>query len=252
MSTDIEFKPEAAAAASAPHANGKEPCGSDAKAARPSTASAATVYQRPGAEYFDALLWRLFDRREDADGVGYLLGVTGCARQSGVSTLTANLAIRAADHGLGPVLVVDANDQHPKLQRLFGGKSGLGIAGVLAGQTSLAAAVQSTRVPGLQLLPLGSSGLLSRVRSDPGRMEGLIAELHETYSLVFVDLPGACQMSPSHCLAHALDGAVLVIRSERIGPGVANDCVRRLAHDGIHVLGAVITDQHTYLPSWLA
>jgi protein-tyrosine kinase len=252
MSTDIEFKPESAATAFAPHANGKEHSGNAPSAARASAASAATVYQRPGAEYFDALLWRLFDRREDGDGVGYLLGVTGCARQSGVSTVTANLAIRAADHGLGPVLVIDANDQHPKLRHLFGGKAGLGVADVLAGNAPLAAAVQPTRVPGLQLLPLGTSGLLSRVRSDPGRTEGLIAELRETYSMVLVDLPGACQMSPTHSLAHALDGAVLVIRSERIGRGAANDCVRRLAHGGIRVLGAVLTDQHTYLPSWLA
>src|ERR1700675_4707976 len=125
MSTDIEFKPESAAAH---HANGKEHTGSEPGTARASIVSAATVYQRPGAEYFDALLWRLFDRREDADGVGYLLGITGCARQSGVTTVTANLAIRAADHGLGPVLLVDANDHHPQLHRVFGAKAGFGVA----------------------------------------------------------------------------------------------------------------------------
>src|SRR4029077_14299463 len=163
-----------------------------------------TVCQRPGAEYFDALLWRLFDRREDADGVGYLLGVTGCARQSGVSTVAANLAIRAADHGLGPVLLVDANDHHPQLQRLFRAKIGAGLADVMAGQTALANAIQPTRVPGLQLLPLGTAGLIGRLRIDSARIEGLVAELRETYSLVLVDLPGACQMSHSTCLAHTL------------------------------------------------
>ena len=246
MSTDIDLKPELASGPS-PRANGAE-----MNRARTHAASAPTVYQRPAAEYFDALLWRLFDRRDDADGAGYLLGVTGCARQSGVSTVAANLAIRAADHGLGPVLLVDANDHHPQLHRLMRAKSGAGLADVLAGRASLAAAVQPTCVPGLQLLSLGSASLLKRLRIDSARPEQLVAELRETYSLVLVDLPGACQMSHSHWLAHALDGTVLVIRSQRIGRGVAHECQRRLAQDGIQILGAVLTDQHTYLPSWLA
>jgi Mrp family chromosome partitioning ATPase len=247
MSTDIEVKTETSANGSAARANGVEANGPPAR-----VVSSATVYERPGAEYFDDLLWRLFDRHEDAHGLGYLLGVTGCTRQSGVSTVAANLAIRAADHGLGPVLLVDANDQHPHLNRIFKAKAPHGLADVMAGQTALAAAVQPTRVPGLQLLPLGTDGLMRRVRIDPARTEALAAELRESFALVLVDLPGACQMSHSCGLAHALDGAVLVIRSEKIGRGVAQECQRRLAHDGIHLLGAVITDQHTYLPSWLA
>src|SRR3989304_4178616 len=53
------------------------------------------VLARPGADRYDALLWRLCACREDADNVGFLLGLTGCSRRSGVSTLAANLAIRA-------------------------------------------------------------------------------------------------------------------------------------------------------------
>jgi Mrp family chromosome partitioning ATPase len=246
MSTDIQIKSEPSSKSPSPQTNGDA-----AAAARHHFASPPTVCARPGSEYFDALLWRLFERREDPTGAGYLLGVTGCARQSGVSTVAANVAIRAADHGLGPVLLIDANEHHPHLHRLFSAKSRVGLAEVMSGQTSLAEAAQSTRVHGLQLVPLGSAGLMKRVRIDSARIEALVAELRETYSLVLVDLPGACQMSHCPGLAHALDGALLVIRSERIGRGVANECQRRLAHDGIHILGAVITDQHTYLPSWL-
>jgi Mrp family chromosome partitioning ATPase len=252
MSTDIDIKTDVTDSGPVTWANGTLKNGAELNGTHPLAPAAPAVCQRPGADYFDALLWRLFDRREDADGVGYLLGVTGCARQSGVTTVAANLAIRAADHGLGPVLLVDANDHHPQLHRVFGAKSRSGLADVLAGQAALAAAVLPTRVPGLQLLPLGIAGQLGRVRTDPSRVEGLVAELRETYSLVLVDLPGACQMSHSYWLAHALDGAVLVIRSERIGRNAATESMRRLAHDGIHVLGAVLTDQHTYLPSWLA
>lgn len=249
MSTDIHLKPESATNGSAPRVAS---AATNVARTHTSVASvAATVHERLGAEYFDALLWRLFDHRQDDNGIGYLLGVTGCTRESGVSTVASNLAIRAADHGLGPVLLVDANLHHPQLHRLIGAKSGLGLADVLAGQTTIAATAQATRVPGLQILPHGTEGLLRRARVDSARMEGLVAELRETYSLVLVDLPGACQMGQSQWLAHALDGAVLVIRSERIGWGVAQGCHRCLTQDGVHVVGAVLTDQHAYLPSWL-
>jgi Mrp family chromosome partitioning ATPase len=249
MSTDIEIKPESATNESAPRA---ADVGVNGTRSTTTSAAAATVCQRPGAEFFDALLRRLFDERGYDDGVAYLLGITACARQSGVSTVVANLAIRAADHGLGPVLVIDANAHHPNLHRLIGAKSGPGLAEVLAGQASIRTAAQVTRVAGLHVLPLGSAGLFSRVRLDPARRDGLVSELREAYSLVLVDLPGACQMSQSQWLAHALDGAVLVIRSERTGRGIAQECLRRMTQDGVHVLGAVLTDQHTYLPSWLA
>ena len=162
--------------------------------------------------------------------------------------MASNLAIRAADHGLGPVLLVDANLHHPHLHRLIGAKSGLGLADVLAGQASLAATAQATRVPGLHVLPHGTERLLGRVCTDSMRLKGLVAELRESYSLVFVDLPEACQLGQSRGLAQALDGTALIIRSERIGRDVAQECHRRLTQDGIHVVGAVLTDHApTYL-----
>ncbi len=179
MSTDIHFEPKSAG-------NGAEsrtarPGANGARAQALVASAAATVYQRAGAEHFDALLWRLFDQCRGDDGVGYVLGVTGCARQTGVSTVASNLAIRAADHGLGPVLLVDANLRHPQLHRLIGAKPALGLADVLAGQTSLADAAQATLVPGLQVLLHGTEGLLGRVRVDTVRVDGLMAELRESY-----------------------------------------------------------------------
>jgi Mrp family chromosome partitioning ATPase len=249
MSTDIQLQPNSSSSGAVPRAASRAANGARAQALVAS--AVATVFQRAGAEHFDALLWRLFDRREDDDGVGCVLGVTGCARQSGVSTVASNLAIRAADHALGPVLLVDANLHHPQLHRLIDAKTGVGLADVVAGKTTLVAAAQATRVPGLQVLPHGTEGLLGRVHVDSVRMEGLVAELRESYSLVFVDLPEACQLGQMRWLAQVLDGTMLIIRSERIGRDLAQECLRRLTQEGINVVGAVMTDQHTYVPSWL-
>ncbi len=87
---------------------------------------------RPGAEHYDTLLWRIAPRLETAGGMGLLLGLTSSDRQAGVSTVAANLAIRAADHKLGPVLLADCNFRHPTLHTLLR-KERLRIDGCIGG-----------------------------------------------------------------------------------------------------------------------
>ena len=75
------------------------------------------VPRRRGADAYDTLLWRLQPRlgesRVKSDGAGFLVGVTACDRKAGVSTVAANLAIRAADHQMRPVLLIDSACQQP-------------------------------------------------------------------------------------------------------------------------------------------
>jgi Mrp family chromosome partitioning ATPase len=213
--------------------------------------AAAHIPPRPGAEHYDTLLWRLCARRPDALDASFLLGLVGCGRQAGVSTVATNLAIRAADHGLGPVLLVDANVAHPHLHRLWKLKPSAGLADVLAGQAALEACLQTTSVAGLDLLPFGDARRLDQARIDPLRFEGVVSQMREQYSLVICDLPEARDMGHALLLAGVLDGALVVVRSERVGRHAAQQTINRLASDGVNMVGAVITDHRHYLPNWL-
>jgi capsular exopolysaccharide synthesis family protein len=222
-----------------------------ARRAAPSTASATNASHRPGAEYFDDLLWRVESRRVKDDSAAFLLGLTSCRRRSGVSTVAANLAIRAADHGLGPVLLADFNIHSPALHTLLHAKHRSGVAEVLAGQASLEACIQATPIAGLQLLPAGTITRSDHLREAPERIEQLVSTLREQFTLVIVDLPAADHLGPAMFMAAALDAAILVVRSEETRREAAQQTLQRLTDDGVPLVGAVLTDRHCDLPTWL-
>ena len=84
--------------------------------------------RRRASAKIDALLWRLKARLESRSEGAHVVGITSCCPGSGVTTTIANLAIRAADHHLGPVLLIDANSLRPRQHRQFrlNPKTGLG------------------------------------------------------------------------------------------------------------------------------
>jgi Mrp family chromosome partitioning ATPase len=211
----------------------------------------ATVVCRPRAAHYDALMAQVCPQRDEADAAGYLVGLLGCGPCAGVSTITANLAIRAADHGLSPVLVVDANPQRPIQHRLFGTSARRGFADVVAGKTALAAAVERTMVDGLELLPFGERVVSGKLPSDPAICAGIIYELRERYLRVFVDLPDVRDIGPVLWLASALDAAIVVVRADRVRRDAAQLALDRLNHGSVPVIGAVVNDERRYLPNWL-
>jgi Mrp family chromosome partitioning ATPase len=217
----------------------------------PTGTSATSIANRIGAEYYDSLLWRIEARRSHDDATGFLLGFTSSDRRAGVSTVAANLAIRAADHGLGPVLLADCNFCHPTLHALFRLKRTVGMADILAGQATLDACVQPTPIAGLQLLPAGTSLRLQSLRVAPEWTCELMALLRERFSLVIADLPSADQLGATVLLAAALDAALLVVRSKRARPHSAVHAVQRLTEDRVPLIGSVLTERHRELPYWL-
>lgn len=210
------------------------------------------IPQRPGTECYDTLLWRLQDLRDPASEAAFLVGLAGCSRKSGVSTLATNLAVRAADHQMGPVLLADMDFRQPSLARLLGARDDLGLADVLAGQVTLDECVRSTQFSNLNFLPMGDVSKLSRISVDPGHIEAVFAQLREEYSVVVCDLPESGALENANPLAAALDAVLLVVRSESERRRKAQTMVRRLAEDGVPLIGAVVTDQQEYLPTWLS
>jgi Mrp family chromosome partitioning ATPase len=212
---------------------------------------ARPIGKRPGSQYYDAILWRCLAEQEEENGGGRLLGLTSCGRQSGVTTLATNLATRAADHDIGPVLLVDGNVGHPQLHRLMNADRATGLADVLTGEATLGLSVQATAVPDLQLLRLGTRDLLNHARVDRRQLQALVSELRESYAAVFVDLPEAGEMEHMLPFARKLDATLLVIRAGRARRHHAQHAIQQLSTSGVRVAGAVVTGQHQYVPNWL-
>jgi len=209
----------------------------------------ATTPRRRGADYYDTILWRVRPS-ETPVGEGFSLAITSCGRRSGVSTVAANLAIRAADHRLTPTLLVDANLAHPRVDRSFRLYDAPGLANVWAQDCDLSDAIHASGVEGLSVMPLGDQGLIDRTRVDHESLSSLLAELRNDYATIIFDLPDVRQLRHSLLIAQQVDAALLVMRSEVTRRKVAQATVSRLGADGVKVVGTVVTQQKSYIPRW--
>ncbi|MGL4511591.1 MAG: CpsD/CapB family tyrosine-protein kinase [Lacipirellulaceae bacterium] len=207
--------------------------------------------RRRGAEPYDTLLWRVQPMLEGRRGAGALVAVIGCDAGAGVTTVAANLAIRAADHRIRPALLIDCNASKPRLGRHFRLAKGPGLAEVLAGDSALADAVQNTKVEGLDVLPFGTAGLLDRSGLDPQQIEATIDELRESYELVVLDMPAANDLRQLLLAARRVDAAILVVRSETTSRRAAEQAAARLRADDVNLVGSFVTRQRQYLPNWI-
>jgi Mrp family chromosome partitioning ATPase len=225
------------------------PAESEAPASRGKSSRAAAA--RRGAEPYDTLLWRLQPLLESSRGVGSLVGVIGAEPGVGVTTVAANLAIRAADHRLSPTLLVDCNAARPRLGRHFHVPKGPGFAEVLAGDCSLADATYQSKVEGLYVLPLGSAKLLDSAGLDPQQFEAAVNGLRESYELVVFDMPSAGELRHQLLTARRTDAALLVVRSEATTRRTASLAASRLRADGVNLVGSFVTRQRQYLPTWV-
>ncbi len=209
------------------------------------------IPRRRGADAYDTLLWRLQPQMEDNRGAGFLTGITACSRGAGVSTVAANLAIRAADHHMDPVLLVDANVAHPQVARKFRMRNAYGLADVLAGQCSVQEAIHPTPVQGLEVMPLGTAGLMDRVGLHHEQFEAMLAGFRESHDMIVFDLPEVSELRHMLLVARQLDAAILALRSERTSHRVAEETASRLRADGVKLVGSVVTRQRHYVPNWL-
>ena len=220
-----------------------------AQAAAAVSATSATTPRRRGADYYDTILWRVRPQDTPVEE-GFSLAITSCSRRSGVSTVAANLAIRAADHRLTPTLLVDANLAHPRVDRSFRLYDEPGLANVLAQDCDLREAIHPSGVEGLSVMPLGDQGLIDRTRVDHESLSSLLAELRSDYATIIFDLPCVRQLRHSLLIAQQVDAALLVLRSEATRRKVAQATVNRLGADGVNVVGTVVTQQKSYIPRW--
>ena len=174
----------------------------------------------------------------------HVIVLTSPGPGAGKTTVTSNLGIVMAEIGRR-VLLVDGDLRSPKLHDVFQLSNSWGLCDVLRssnpiGECGLLQIVRHTDVPGLDLLPGGTT------RESPShllyspRVAELLRRVGEEYDLVLVDSPPMMQLADARVLGRIADGVVLVIRSGHTTPGLAQLAVRRFAEDGTRVLGTVL------------
>jgi capsular exopolysaccharide synthesis family protein len=165
--------------------------------------------------------------------------VTSTGPEEGKSTVLANLAVSLASSGRR-TLVVDTDLRRPSLHRLFGLSDGRGLADVLAGDAEIEAALRTSHVPGLEVLPSGTRPPNPAELIESARLHELIASLRERYDYILLDSPPAGGLIDSSLLSALADGVIFVVEPRRFDQRIVRTAIRQLERAGARLYGVVL------------
>lgn len=168
-----------------------------------------------------------------------VLQVTSPDPGDGKSTFTANLAVSLAQTGKR-VLLVDADFRRPRVAKIFGVDSSLGLSGAIQGTADLMDCVVASGAENLWLLPCGPRP------ANPSELLGtqlfreLVDSMRKEFDYVLIDTPPVLAVTDPCVVAPRVDGVVLLIRITKDVRPHARRTVESLHELGANVLGVVV------------
>lgn len=168
-----------------------------------------------------------------------VIQVTSPDPGDGKSTFTANLAVSLAQTGKR-VLLADADFRRPRVAKIFGVDSGIGLCGAIQGLAELQDAILPSGTENLWLLPSGPrpenpSELLGSVR-----FREVVELLREAYDYVLIDTPPVLAVTDPCVVAPRVDGVVLLLRITKDVRPHARRTVESLNELGANIVGVVV------------
>jgi tyrosine-protein kinase Etk/Wzc len=178
----------------------------------------------------------LLDRRRPAGG--FTLAVTSAARGEGKSTLASHLAASAARVGQR-VLLIDADLDHPTLDKLFSVAGKPGLVQAVRDSSDVNCLIQATSVPGLDLLAAGGRSDCGAVLQD-GRFPQIVTQLTGRYDLVVIDTSPVLAAPEALYVGRASDLCLLSVLCDESQQVLVEQAHHRLQEVGVKIRGAVL------------
>jgi len=191
----------------------------------------------PQEESFRRLRTNLFAL--DASTPLRTLLVASAEPQEGKTTIVAKLACAIAESGR-QVIAVDCDLHRPTLHTILGLTNGLGVSSVLQKKATLDAALQTTDIPGLQLLCSGpATPRLGELLGSPA-MTDLVENLRQRFDIVLLDTPAIQAVVDASILAPLTDGVLLVVERARTQERSVRNACQQLANVDATLIGVVV------------
>lgn len=201
-------------------------------------------------------------------GQGLVVQFIGSNPGEGVSTITRDFALTAAQYTNEPVLLLDfdwGRDSHfTYFQQAFKQQSlnidlestlnlSVDVSPLvgLSGPSGTVAPLTFHRLPGIGLI-LGRTSLA--LRAMPERTPCILSqpniwdELRSHFILTVVDSPPSNQSYDGIVLSGSMDAVVLVVRAESTRRPVVENLRDRLIAQGAPLVGLVLNQRHFYIP----
>ena len=166
--------------------------------------------------------------------------ITSSGPAEGKSTSSYAIAMSFAQIGRRVVLV-DGDMRKPAQHRNVGVANKLGLANILASQSTIEQALVPTEEPNLTFLPAGPVPINpAELIVGPG-MAALLDTLKSQYDIVIIDGPPVLGLADAPALASQVDSTLFVIEANRAHSRQANAALGRLRAANARIVGALLT-----------
>lgn len=173
----------------------------------------------------------------DTEGCKVIL-VTSAMQSEGKSLTALNLAISIAQTE-AKVLIIDGDLRKPKLNRLLGASSNIGLSNLLMDPEKLNVTILEHEQFDISVIlsgdiPPNPSELLASVR-----MQKLITALRSRYDYIIIDSPPIDMVIDPVVLAPLSDGVLFVVRADQSERGAVIHAMEQMKYAKAKVLGFV-------------
>lgn len=171
-----------------------------------------------------------------------LIQVTSAMPAEGKTTVTAGLGIVMAQLS-ERVLLVDCDLRRPRLHSVLGLDNEVGLSNLLAGEGTLADALQ--RVPGIPSLYLLASGPLPPNPSEllaSNRTRELMSVISDACDVALLDSPPVLSVTDSMIVSRAASATIMVTRRKRSTRRQLAKATTRITDADAALIGAVLND----------
>lgn len=192
-------------------------------------------------------LWNSLQRRL-AGRPSSAITITSVNPGEGVSTITRDLAIVAAESSGAKVLIVDATPQQQHFTHAGLRLAPIGLDQLVLNQARLREAV--VPVPGRRvwLSTLADGARISGLGLNPDVMGRVMSTLRERFNLILIDAPPISRSVATGMIASIADGTILVCEADKTRMPAIRSARRALEGNGAEVLGLVLNKRRLHVP----
>ena len=161
--------------------------------------------------YQDAYSYLLHAIRTQTGEKPYSVMITSATPGEGKSTISANLAIAAANFGYG-TLLIDGDLRRPSLAKLLQASDSVGLSDIISGQYEL----QDLPVKRLKFLSAGSLQEKPAIFWNSPPVREAIRSLKEDFDFVVIDSPPVLGIPDAVSIASYVDEIILCVGVEQV------------------------------------
>jgi capsular exopolysaccharide synthesis family protein len=173
-------------------------------------------------------------------GAYRVMMISSAIAGEGKTSLASYLATSLARSGLR-TLLIDFDLRSPMLHKIFEMPPDPGVSELLRGEVEFDAALATTAVEGLTLLPAGRCDRQALRILSQGGIAPLFDRLKQRFDFIIVDTSPILPVADAMLVAQNVDAAIFSIFSDVSRKAKVKAAVERLQRLGVPVLGAVVT-----------